>query len=371
MLRARTPIFILIALLLAAQSLYAQQAPPEISRGVMLLRNGQIIEGKISRFDDYYQVTSPDEELRVRAAEVECICRTLEEGYEHKRAIVQPGNIQDHLQLAQWCQRHGLLSCAANELASAVEIDPGHPMIAILQRRLKMAVETPQDPAQPAKPAARIPTPEELDHMVRGMPPGTVEAFVQVVQPILMNDCTTSGCHGTQSPSRFQLLRGATGQLPNRRITQRNLYAVLQWVNWDKPNASPLLTAPRGPHGPSQTPIFADHRAMQCRRMTEWVYEVAQRSMPQDTEVRQASAFEPINEPASPANPPASKPRLRLRPPPAAQRPAEPPDKPAAATPPADPYDASGFNGQPTDTNRPPAPVGGMATPAARAMQGK
>jgi hypothetical protein len=76
--------------------------------GVLLLRNGQAIEGKIARAGDLYYVALPGGEIRIQVADVELCCRSLEEGYWRKRAAAELGNVHDHLRLAQWCLRHGL-----------------------------------------------------------------------------------------------------------------------------------------------------------------------------------------------------------------------------------------------------------------------
>ena len=392
-------------------------APASASNpGVLLLRNGQIVEGRIERLADHYQVTQPDQELRIRITDVEFLCRDLEDGYQRKRSIIQPGNIQEHLQLAHWCQRHGLLNCAANELAAAVEIDPSHPMIAVLQRRLKMAMEKSQEPdPAPARPTLQAPSGEELDRMVRGMPSGTVETFVQSIQPILMNHCMTSGCHGLQAENRLQLMRAPLGQPTNRRVTQRNLHAVLQWINWENPGESRLLTIPRAPHGSVQAAIFTDRQVIQYRRLTDWVYRVTQKPIPTDSPdlfalqpssletgfkdstqprhlpakamsarpmprtarqgasgpVSTASALEPAGESTS-HNTAGTKLGKSARP---SRSTAVKPGGPSANSPSdsgsTDPFDPAVFNSQLPPQDSQPAPAASMPTPAAKALHGE
>jgi len=77
-------------------------------------------------------------------------------------------------------------------------------------------------------------------------------------------------------------MRAPLGQAPNRRVTQRNLYATLQCVNWDDPAASSLLKLPRSPHGTASAAVFTDRQVTQYRRLTEWVYRVAQKPLPPD-----------------------------------------------------------------------------------------
>jgi len=242
--------------------------------GVVLLRNGQVIEGRITRSGDLYYVVFPEGEIRLKAAEVEHCCRNLEEGYQRKRAAVPLGSVEEHLRLAQWCHRHRLFEAAAAEVADARRSDPKHPMIDVVQHRLEAAAE-PQRPAPPPASAEPSLSLEQLDRMVRGLPAGSMENFTQTIQPILLNNCTTGGCHGPLSDTKFRLLRIPSGRPPSRRLTQRNLYEVLQWVDQAKPETSALLSVPLQPHGKAKTAVFRDHQVAQYRRLVDWAFEVS------------------------------------------------------------------------------------------------
>jgi hypothetical protein len=254
--------------------------PAATGQGVVLLQNGRVLQGHVEKLGECYRVAQADGEIRVRASEVQFVCRDLEEGYQRKRATLDPQDVSAHLQLAQWCQQQGLLRAAAEELDAASRIDPSNPLVDTLRRRLQMALEAPPDPAPPAKPVVAGPSNEELDRMVRGMPPGTVETFVQSTQPILLNHCMTSGCHGGHAEDRLQWIRSPLSQPPSRRVTQRNLYATLQWIDWENPGNSPLVTAAGGPHGHLPAAVFTDRQFGQYRRLAEWVYRVAQKPLP-------------------------------------------------------------------------------------------
>jgi hypothetical protein len=282
-----------IAVIVASMFAYARAeetlSPKSVDRGVLVLHNGEILEGRITHAEGAYVVDLPDGQIRLKDADVDLVCRSLEDGYQRKRTAIQLGNVHDHLELAQWCLRHGLLGPAAAELADAKVADPKNPMVAALQHRLKMAAEPPPLPERHS-PSAAGPSNEELDRMVRGLPRGVVETFTQSVQPVLMNHCMGSGCHGLQSGTGMQLSRISSSKSPSRRFTQRNLYAVLQYVNQEDPLASKLLSAAGGPHGPVQHAIFSEREAAQYRRLSDWACQIAQR--------------EPLEEPAT-VTPPA------------------------------------------------------------------
>jgi hypothetical protein len=147
-------------------------------------------------------------------------------------------------------------------------------MIEPLRRRLEMSNQRPQASAGPARSGNPYTLAEELDRMLRTLPPGSIEYFTQRVQPVLMNNCTTSNCHGQQSETAFRLFRIPSDRPASRRLTQRNLYTALQWIDRENPAASKLLTVPLAPHGTAKTPMFADVQAAQFRLLAEWVDQV-------------------------------------------------------------------------------------------------
>ena len=225
-------------------------------------------------------MTLPDQELQIRAANVEFFCHDLREGYRQKKAAIQPNDIEQHLQLFLWCERHGLLDCAGDELNAAEALDREHPMISVLRRRLKVEVQQKKEPRRPSENGPPPPSDEQLDRMTRGMPPGTVESFVQVVQPILLNHCPGAIGYALPGQKRLQLMRPPLGESPSRRITQRNLYAVLECIDWDNPGESPLLKASVGSGAAATVGSFPGKYSMQYQKLAQWVYQVAQKPMP-------------------------------------------------------------------------------------------
>jgi len=229
------------------------QLGPIPKEGVLILRNGQAVAGRLTRAGNHFFVALPEGEIRLRADDVEMACHDVDEAYLRKRATMPSGDVHRHIELAGWCMRQGLLGPAAAELADAIRAEPSHPMIPVLRRRLEMAMHPTEEHAE--EPAETIgPSREELDALVRRLPSGTVEAFTSEVQPLLMNHCTNYGCHGPSSDHPFSLLRVPRNRPGGRRITQQNLHAVLQWVDGDTPEASKLLTVPIEPHGGMDRP---------------------------------------------------------------------------------------------------------------------
>jgi len=264
------------ASLLSAAEQAAPTNPP--GQGILLLRNGQTIEGRITQAEGLYVVDLGNGQIRLKTADVDLVCANLDDGYRQKRAAIRVGDARQHIELAQWCLRHELLGPAATELADATAAEPDNPMIDVLHHRLKMAMEPPE-PETAGKSTAG-PSTDELDRMVRSLPHSVVETFTQSVQPVLMNHCAAAGCHGPQSEGGLRLFRVPAGKQANRRITQRNLCSVLPFVDRNNPMSSRLLTAPNGPHGTAKQAIFKQPQAAQYQRLVDWANQLAQQSTP-------------------------------------------------------------------------------------------
>jgi hypothetical protein len=243
-------------------------------QGVLLLNNGEVLEGTITSAGDRYDVDLKDGQIYVKRAEVARLCRDLQECYTHKRAGIEEGRAQDHLDLAEWCLRHQLLNIAEKELTDARAAEPDHPKIRLLETRLKLAKASPPG-TSPNAASEKTVSPEQLDALVRNLPVGSMESFTNTVQPMLLNHCSKSGCHGPRSTNALRLERIAPNRLAGRHPTQRNLQAALALVDRDKPEESKLLQSPIRPHGTLKAPVFTDREHSQYRQLVTWVYLVA------------------------------------------------------------------------------------------------
>ncbi len=265
-----------------APGAYAVDVAPQ--QGVLLLRNGRTLHGKYTRDGDRFYLALPGGEIRIRAAEVEVACESLDACYIYRRQRVDAGNVNSHLDLAQWCIEHELLGPAAEQLAVALSIDPRHPKLVLLQRRIEVAQTAP-----PPRAAAEAGTEAEpadfvdadmLDKLCRSLPPGTVEMFTNRIHPLLQNHCGNAGCHGSQTTSQFRMVRAPANKAASSRITQRNLFAALQMINRENPTGSVLLTQPIKPHGSARQAIFKTHDIAQYNELVQWVMGVAGPAVP-------------------------------------------------------------------------------------------
>ena len=274
--RQRYALTWLVALMLASAAEGQTSLRPEA--GVLLLRNGQVLSGLVTRAGDYYIVTiNAGSEVRERASEVEAFCGSLDEVYEFKQRRLFGNGAKPHLELAEWCLRHGLHGRCAQQLVAAMRLEPDNQRLKELERRLELASAPPPAPvAQPAAVTATI-TPDQIDKALRALPPGSIEKFTAVVQPILLNRCGNNQCHGPAAKSEFRLLRPADGQIASRRFTQRNLYTTLAQLDLGDPESSPLITLPQRQHGSALVPVFDKQTQNQLAELIAWAKLTATR----------------------------------------------------------------------------------------------
>lgn len=278
-------------LLLLAGPLAADESLGLSEQGVVVLRNGQVLQGEIERLGDHYVVAmTAGAKVHLPAADVALHCKNLEEAYQKKRQYITPDNAQQHLDLAEWCLREGLKRQAAQQLSAAMAVDPAEPRIAPFEQRLRDSL-TPLPVAKVSSNVAAPAPADELEDAMRSVPASAIERFTSNVQPLLLNRCSTSSCHGIASKSSFKLLRPAAGTTLTRRYTQRNLQAVLQIVDRAAPEASPLLTAPRGVHGTSSTPVFGQREERQFEQLVQWVKQAT--DVPRTRQIVNVSPAEP------------------------------------------------------------------------------
>lgn len=277
------PIVALAASLVLLAALAGAEPSASVSpqQGVLLLRNGNVLQGRVTRDGECYFVAVPHGEIRRKVDDVRWVGRSLSECYHYQRSALVVGNVNQHLELADWCITNGLFDEAQCELAEAARLDPRHPKLPLRDRQLKTARQRPSPrPAETGTAATTTPKDavqpaEDLEALLRDLPPGAVETFTASIQPLLQNHCSTAGCHGPTSTSAFRLQRLPRKALDGRRLTQRNLHAVLQTIDREKPGNSPLLQSPIKPHGTAKEAVFKTRDASQYRQLVAWVHQVA------------------------------------------------------------------------------------------------
>ncbi len=299
--------------------------------GLLVLRNGNLLSGKILRQQDRYRVATATSELFVRADKVEMFCRSIDEVYQRRRLQRTGLTADSHIELARWCMRNGLLEYAARELLDARTIDPDHRRLLMVQRQLQLALEnqqsTPQQTTQSDEPPAKI---EQQD--LEDVPLWARKLFVRQIQPLLVDCCATSGCHQVGSTELLQINRLAVEGPGHPGTTLRNLSAIMKQVNLSEPEESPLLVHAKLAHGKQGTRPPRALERHQYQMLQTWIQQMAvARSNAPVNEVRLAEYQE--------ASPDDALPLIRQ----ALQEEAQAQNEDAASS---DPFDPARFNQQ-------------------------
>ncbi|HEY4232104.1 MAG TPA: hypothetical protein VGM76_01640 [Lacipirellulaceae bacterium] len=290
-------LLIAFAALLAAKSAAAAEPSGESAvpadagndDGVLVLDDGGVLRGKVTHSGDRYVVVGAKSRVEVAASNVAVTCNSLTEAYDVQRRQLPHDTAEAHLGLADWCLRCQLLSQAGGELEAARRLDPHSAKLELLQRRLAVATQS-ASPRQASDDVASGKEPQptaeavQLEAIAAELPAGAVERFTRKVQPLLVNNCTTAGCHQVGGPQVFQLDRAVLHGLSNRRTTLSNLVATLALVKRDAPQLSPLLTIPRTEHAGMKQPLMGSRQDQQFRQLEEWVGVVTGTPAPLDSQ---------------------------------------------------------------------------------------
>jgi hypothetical protein len=255
-----------------------QESAPE---QIVVLRDGGVLSGRVTRSGERYVLARGSSELLIPANNMMLVAASLEDAYQQRRQRLSRPTAEDHLALAEWCLRCDLMTHAERELTDARALDAHNDTLMVLERRLALAVERREKQAA-ARPVSK-PQPvevltEEVQTAVSELPEGAVERFTRKVQPVLVNSCTTTGCHQSGGAEKFQLDRAILRGLSNRRSTMNNLAATLSLVDRERPQFSPLLTMPRRTHGGMKRPVFGPRQDAAFRHLEDWVALVTEKT---------------------------------------------------------------------------------------------
>lgn len=236
--------------------------PP--SGAILILDNERTLEGEIDRQGDQYRVRRANGELWISADRVVRVCQTREEALAFVRSQANLQDPDERIRLAKWCLGHGLRIQAVEEARAAVALRPDYEPGKRLLANLQHAANLKFTPGV-SRPVEEIALPSNIPSVTAE----SMSLFVTRVQPILMNTCAS--CHAIGKGGNFKLVRTYESTLANRRTTQVNLAAVLEQVNLDHWQLSPLLTKAIALHGDMTQAVFRSREVAAYRTLEEWI----------------------------------------------------------------------------------------------------
>jgi hypothetical protein len=222
-------------------------------KGVLVLDNGNVLAGAIERVGDEYVINVTGATLQVPVDQVERFAPTIEVAYEQRRVTLVDGTADRHLELAAWCLHLKLFNQAARELLDARRIDAQIPGLETLERRLRHRLDLEASRARTshaaATPLVRAAQEVAAEQPLPSIPVAAQAQFVRSIQPMLIRNCATAGCHQAGAEHAMQLDRWALEGRGSVELVRRNLAAVLGEVDRENLEASELLAKARAVHG--------------------------------------------------------------------------------------------------------------------------
>jgi hypothetical protein len=172
---------------------------------------------------------------------------------------------------------------------TALELQPNHgeakQLLATLERMRQGPASKTIKTVAVAAPAPRaVEPPPAVD-----VSAATLVAFTSKVQPILMNTCVS--CHANETGGKFRLER--VYESGRSASSQRNLAAVLEHVDLERPTISTLLVKAITPHGREAGAPLKDRAGAPFQAIQQWIVD-AVRTNPQLKEYRAARNPAPV-----------------------------------------------------------------------------
>ncbi|MCH7687771.1 MAG: hypothetical protein IH899_13985 [Planctomycetes bacterium] len=265
---------------MAAVNICAEEPTSLTNRqGVLLLTSNRLVEGRISHSAVGYVVVKQFGTLVIPFDQVRLTAWDRGEAFRKLKAMLPKKNADTNVSLAQWCMTYGLYSECRAELRDALALQPDRDDARKLLKRVE-EILNPSKPVHLVHPVSPRRTQDGFlareARSLAGLSPESARNFVIRVQPILMNKCGNASCHGSMAANEFRLTRVGFGRRSHRMFAERNLSAVLKFVDLKTPDNSPLLRVPKGSHGRGGRVVFyGPHGKAQWESLRDWVRTIA------------------------------------------------------------------------------------------------
>ena len=271
------------------------QVPRHSNESVILLDNGHVLEGQL--IDEGEQVLirlGPGSQMRLPRGRVRGVGPDRRALFHLQDRQLHANDVPGRVELARWCLRNDLTDDAGRLLLDLKRIAPRDSQVAYLERQIRQLHTQTVAPIETKEPAALPePTKDNTQPTTAKVKPEQLAVFASHVQPVLLNHCSASGCHGVAAKSEFKLLRPFTGHGLTQRMTTTNLQSAMQFVDRNRPLDSPLHLAATAPHGNHSAPILSgprDQASLQV--LKEWL-STFETTKPQATADNAVEKFEP------------------------------------------------------------------------------
>lgn len=277
-----------LTILCGFRLLHAFDDRPQPGETMLVLKSGKVVAGVVKSVPGGYMLKRPSGDVLVPLDIVQFEANSLRDAYQKYCESLTPDErtATAHILLARWCLSQQLYEEAEIELKSAIKLEPRRKEAYILLKKLRDNILDPvtteslaltsHSSNDSSKTVVLSDGTTQKIQSLAGLSRETALTYTRTIEPILMNKCSNASCHGGAPDNDFQLDYIPFGQGVHRAKSERNLAAVLKFIDVDNPRASPLLTEVTNAHGPDGVSLFLGSvGAKQQKALRNWVADIA------------------------------------------------------------------------------------------------
>jgi hypothetical protein len=270
--------------------------------GYVLLHHGNVIHGFVKPQADRITISlDKGNEVTVPNRQVLTIGKNLEALYAFQVRAIRKWGSGEHWHLAQWCIQNGLLDQAIEHYTELEKTASASPKFKQLDLQLRQALLADSQVQQaleeqgipnPIVPASFEETisssqtssavgskhpPFEAGRTPPVVPGYLRRSFQTEVLPIVVSRCGQSGCHGMLSKTDFQIFQPVGEQAAS--LSQRNLEAIMSYVDHKEPIQTSLMQYAIRPHGSQRNPSIQPNREedrVLMEKVLQWLKSLAE-----------------------------------------------------------------------------------------------
>ncbi len=296
---------------------------PHTPRNYVVLKSGSVWRGNAETEGNQVVVRlDSGAVVRLNLREVDFVSESIDDAARRVASRIPEDNLAARIKLADWCLGNGAFADAEREFIRLSRIGQLEAEVRALGQRLERAraEEASHDAAPGERPATPTPPNSTDAGLVREMPDtrlrlathGELRAAVESLRPEsrrvfsssvhnrILAGCAAARCHSGPNDS-FRLWKYTHGGGIDSTATQRNLHAILEWVDRDEPSRSRLLEYMSRAHGGQESAAF-EIDSPEWSKIRAWIIATAPPAVAEQGKVAPASRNSPGSSPPVPAN---------------------------------------------------------------------